>query len=102
MIFRTAMIFATALAAPLMTVFAHAEEPFGFEAVKERAKALAAEAHHPPERAAEPFLKMDYDAYRMIAAERNNALWRDGQLPFWAEFFPAGFIFEYPVEINTV
>jgi glucans biosynthesis protein len=66
------------------------------------AEALAAVPHQPPQRTSEAFLKLDYDAYRMIAAERNNALWRDAQLQFWAEFFPAGFIFEYPVEIYTV
>jgi glucans biosynthesis protein len=103
MLYRNAFLFAAGLGAiccaPLML---RAEATFNFAALKQQAQTLASAPHVPPKRVTEPFLKLDYDGYRLIAAERNNALWRDGQLPFWTEFFPAGFIFEYPVEVNTV
>jgi periplasmic glucans biosynthesis protein len=102
MLHRCVPIFAAALAVYLGVAAARAGEPFSFDVLKRQAEALAAAPHVPPTRVAEPFLKLDYDGYRMIAAERNNALWRDAQLPFWSEFFPAGFIFEYPVEVYTV
>jgi glucans biosynthesis protein len=92
------------LAAPLlfaMALASQADEVFSFATVKQMAERLAAVAHEPPRRAAEPFLKLDYDSFRLIAARHENALWRDVRLPFWAEFFSAGFIYEYPVEINV-
>src|SRR5215210_2177318 len=94
-----------ALAGPLLLAMAlasYADEVFSFAAVKQMAQRNAAVAHQPPRRVSEPFLKLDYDKFRLIAARNENALWRDARLPFWAEFFSAGFIYEYPVEINVV
>jgi len=103
MLRRNAFLIAAALAAPCCAAGTlRADDTFNFAALKQQAQKLASVPHVPPTRVAEPFLKLDYDGYRLIAAERNNALWRNAQLPFWAEFFPAGFIFEYPVEIKTV
>jgi glucans biosynthesis protein len=79
-----------------------ADDVFSFATVKQMAERLALDAHRPPQRTAEPFLKLNYDKYRLIAPRHDTALWRDAQLPFWAEFFSAGFIYEYPVEINVV
>jgi glucans biosynthesis protein len=103
MLYRNAFQLAVGIAAVYcVSATSRAEENFNFDAVKRHAQALASVPHVPPRRVPNAFLKLDYDRYRMIAAERNNALWRDVQLPFWAEFFPAGFIFEYPLKINTV
>jgi glucans biosynthesis protein len=85
-----------------MSVASQAEEGFSFASLKRMATELASVQHQPPKRVSEPFLKVDYDGYRMIAARHENALWRDVNLPFFAEFFSAGYIYEYPVEINTV
>ena len=79
-----------------------AGESFSFAEIRLLAQALAAEPQAPPKRVAEPFLKLDYDVYRLIAPRHENAQWRDADLPFWVEFFPAGFIFEYPIEVNLV
>jgi len=99
---RNATILAATLAICSTPIAGRGEEAFSFATLKHRAEALALEQHQPPQRASEPFLKLDYDGYRLIAARHENALWRDIQLPFLAEFFSAGFIYEYPVEINTV
>jgi glucans biosynthesis protein len=86
----------------LVALASQADEVFSFAAVKQMANQMASVAHQPPRRVAAPFLKLDYDKYRLIAPRHDTALWRDAHLPFWAEFFLAGFIYEYPVEINVV
>ena len=94
-----------ALAGPLLLVMVsatYADERFSFATVKQMAERLAGAPHTPPRRAADAFLKLDYDKYRLIAARHENALWRDDKLPFWVEFFAAGFIYEYACEISTV
>lgn len=79
-----------------------AEEPFSWEHLQDTARALAAQPHQPPRQVAGPFQSLDYDGYRLIAPRHQSALWHDTDLPFWVEFFPAGFLFEYPVEIRVV
>src|SRR4051812_24048582 len=93
------------LAGPLilaMALASQADDVFSFAAVKQLANQMASVAHQPPRRVADPFLKLNYDKYRLIAPRHDTALWRDERLPFWAEFFLAGFIYEFPVEINVV
>lgn len=75
---------------------------FSFEHLQKVAETLSTLAQLSPQRVAGPFLKLDYDAYRLISPRNDNALFRDADLPFWAEFFSAGFLFEYPVQMNTV
>jgi glucans biosynthesis protein len=73
-----------------------------FEDVKQMAEQLARTPQAMPARVAESFLELNYDTYRMIAPRHDTALWRDEELPYWVEFFPAGFIYPYPVEISVV
>ena len=46
--------------------------------------------------------RLGYDQYRALRTRPDTALWRDGKSLFRAEFFPAGFIYEKPVEIFVV
>lgn len=77
----------------------------------ERAKAEEAVKQLVQERLKKPFrnpresmpdeLKgLDYDRYREIRFRRSNALWAAEKLPFWAEFFHPGYIYQEPVQIN--
>jgi len=102
MLYRYAVALAAVLVLWPTTVASNAEEAFSFATLKRLAEETASVQHQPPKRASEPFLKLDYDGYRLIAARHENSLWRDINLPFLAEFFAGGYIFEYPVEINTV
>jgi glucans biosynthesis protein len=102
MSYRYATTLVAMLALWQASLTTNAQETFNFGTLKKQAEALATVPHVPPKRTADAFLKLDYDAYRMIGTERLHALWRDAQLPFWTEFFPAGFIYEYPIEIFTV
>jgi glucans biosynthesis protein len=79
-----------------------AEERLTFERLVAQARELSQAPHRPPQRTSEPFLQLTYDTYRLIAPRHDTALWKDTNAPFWAEFFPAGFLFEYQVEINVV
>jgi glucans biosynthesis protein len=73
-----------------------------FDEVKQMAEQMARTAQPLPVRIAKPFLELDYDTYRMIAPRHDTALWRDEGLPYWLEFFPAGFIYPYAVEMSVV
>ncbi len=75
---------------------------FGFADVREMAKHLADSPHRPPTKVGDDFLKIDYDQYRKIAPRHETALWRDQNLATWVEFFSAGFLFEYGVEVYAV
>lgn len=44
--------------------------------------------------------KLDYDQYRQIAFRDDRALWAADQLPFRAEFFHLGYIYQEPVHLN--
>ncbi len=45
---------------------------------------------------------LDYDQFRMIWFNHQNALWRGTERPLEVDMFPAGSFFDHPVEINTV
>jgi len=81
---------------------AHAESSFNFQRLQQMAHELAAAPQVPPARVAEPFLKLNYDTYRLVAPRHDHTLWGDTPLQFRAEFFAAGYIYEYPVEIFEV
>ncbi|HYO25103.1 MAG TPA: glucan biosynthesis protein, partial [Lacipirellulaceae bacterium] len=79
-----------------------AAEPFTFAQVQATARQLAAAPQVTPPRVSDAWFALDYDRYRMIAARHENALWRGTDSPFWAEFFAAGMVYEYPVQIHVV
>ena len=43
---------------------------------------------------------LNYDRYREIRFNRDQALWKRDNLPFWAEFFHPGYIYQEPVHMN--
>lgn len=91
-----ALVTATAMSASALAA------EFSLENVEKIAEQMAREPHTPPTKVGGPFLDLNYDTYRLIAQRHENALWRDLDLETWVEFFPAGFLFEYPVKVHVV
>lgn len=76
--------------------------PFDDATVPALARALAAEPHRPRRDPLPPFLaRMDYDAYRRLRFDREQALWREG-LPFQLQPHHRGFLFHDRVELFEV
>jgi periplasmic glucans biosynthesis protein len=73
------------------------------EEVREKARALAAQAYRPPDAALpEPLEKLSYDQYRDIRFRPDRALWREERLPFHVQLFHQGFLFRTPVTVHLV
>ncbi|MEO3432279.1 glucan biosynthesis protein G [Inquilinus sp. CAU 1745] len=90
---------------PLWAAPSIAEEgaAFSFETLVERARAMAAEGYQPPSGDLPDALEaVDYDEYRDIRYNPDEALWRDLELPFHAQFFHLGAHFNRPVHIFEV
>jgi glucans biosynthesis protein len=85
-----------------LAVAAKTVGPFDFRHVVEMAEEIAKEPQRPPQRVGDAFLELDYDGYRKIHTRHDTALWRGTDAPFWAEFFIAGMIFEWPVRVHVV
>jgi periplasmic glucans biosynthesis protein len=79
-----------------------AGDSFDFEILRYRAKMLAETPYAPPEPVPEWLLKLNYDQHRLIRFRAERSLWRRDGLPFQAQFFHAGFIFNQSVRINEV
>lgn len=78
-------------------------QPFGTELVRQRAKALAAEAWAPSGADLETdILDLSYDQYRDIRFRPEAAVWRGSGLPFEVQLFHLGSIFRTPVTVNLV
>ncbi|MFO1161924.1 MAG: glucan biosynthesis protein [Reyranellaceae bacterium] len=73
-----------------------------FEGVEKMAAKLAAEPFQEPASIDGDMRRLDYDRYRALRARPDTALWHEGTSPFRVEFFPAGFIYEKPVQIFVV
>ncbi|TWT85886.1 Glucans biosynthesis protein G precursor [Posidoniimonas polymericola] len=78
------------------------DQSFGRADVEAIAERMGASPHVPPEKVAPAFLDLTYDTYRLIAQRHERAMWRDAELSTWVEFFPAGFLHQYPVRIHVV
>ncbi len=78
------------------------DTPSTFAAVETLAAKLASEPYKQPPSIDGDMRRLDYDQYRALRPRPDTALWRDGKSLFRAEFFPAGFIYEKPVEIFVV
>ena len=78
------------------------DAPSTFAAVETLAAKLASEPYKQPPSIDGDMRRLDYDQYRALRPRPDTALWRDGKSLFRAEFFPAGFIYEKPVEIFVV
>lgn len=73
-----------------------------FAMIESRARDLAKEKYHAPNKEALPgwMKSLTYDQYRDIRFDPNRALWSDTKSPFRAMFFHPGYLFLEPVGIN--
>jgi glucans biosynthesis protein len=85
----------------LATGPAWAQAAFDFAAVEAQAQKLASQPYRDVEPIGGDMKKLSYDQYRALRTRPETALWRDGGL-FRVEFFPAGFIYDRPVNIGVV
>ena len=80
-----------------------AASPFNTATVKQLARERAAAAYKAPDRALpEPFNKIGYDEYRTIRFDPAQSLWRGAGLPFEAQFFHRGWLYQDRVDIFEV
>ena len=76
---------------------------FDYAVLKGRARMLAANDYHPPEKLAPQFLRdLTYDQYQAIRFRHDHALWAQLQSDFRLEFFHCGRGFKEPVEFYEV
>jgi glucans biosynthesis protein len=69
--------------------------------VAKKAEQRAHKPFHSPRADLPPFLsQLTYDQYRQIAFRDDKALWSDDKLPFRAEFFHLGYLYQEPVHLN--
>ncbi|MGE0424155.1 MAG: glucan biosynthesis protein [Reyranellaceae bacterium] len=77
--------------------------PFSFDQVRAQAKRLAGEPYKPPPAPpASDLGRVGYDQFLQIRFRPEAILWRSAPSMFRAEFFPAGFIYNTPVDIHVV
>jgi glucans biosynthesis protein len=85
----------------LATGPAWAQGTFDFAAVEAEAQKLASQPYKDVQPVGGDMKKLGYDQYRALRGKPDTALWRDSGL-FRVEFFPAGFIYDRPVNIGVV
>ena len=78
------------------------DQPFTFASVEARAAKLATEGYKEAPSVEGDMRKLGYDQYRALRTKPDTALWRDSKSLFHLEFFPAGFIYEKPVQVAIV
>lgn len=99
--FRLPLLLALLIAPAIVPARAQ-DASFTFASVEAMAAKLAAEPYREPASVEGDMRQLSYDHYRALRAKPDTALWRDGQSLFHVEFFPAGFIYEKPVQIAVV
>jgi periplasmic glucans biosynthesis protein len=78
-------------------------DPFSFEALKERARALAGAPYVPPPMPApEITARIDYATHGRIKFDTDNALWAEGPGSYPVTFFHLGQFFRKSVKIHAV
>jgi glucans biosynthesis protein len=79
------------------------QNPFGFDDVRARAKALAAKPYEEQNAPLPDALKnLSYDQYRDIRFKSDAALWRYDDVPFQVQFYHRGFLYQKRVDINAI
>ena len=78
------------------------EAPVTFAAIQAMAEKLAGQPYNEPPSVEGDMRRLGYDQYRALRSRPDSALWREGKGLFRVEFFPAGFIYEKPVQIFVV
>jgi glucans biosynthesis protein len=84
-------------------LFARESADVNLDYVAKRAEQRAHKPFHSPRADLPDILradKLNYDMYREIEFRHDKALWAAEDLPFRAEFFHPGYIYEEPVHIN--
>jgi glucans biosynthesis protein len=77
--------------------------PFTFDALKDRARALAATAHVPPPRPAPAITaRIDYATHGQIKFDTGSALWAEGPGEYPVTFFHLGALFPKSVKMHAV
>ena len=77
--------------------------PFSFDALIERARAMAGKPYAPPATAPADILsKIDYEAHGKIKFDTAHALFADGPGQFPVTFFHLGTFFRAPVRMHVV
>ena len=80
-----------------------AAAPFSFEALRDRARAMARAPYAaPPRPSAEILERIDYDAHGRLRYRPEAALWADGPSRFPVTFFHLGRFFQTPVRMHVV
>jgi glucans biosynthesis protein len=78
-------------------------EPFSWDILKEKAKALASSAFQPSSQAMpEALANLNYDQYRNIEFRSEKAIWSGTEQPYRLELFHDGYIYRDPVSIYLV
>ena len=98
---------AAALSTTSLTPLARAEDapsqPFSFEALTDRMRALASQSAPTDDPPLPAVLKaLDYDAYRLIQARDERAVALSSSFGYFVEPFHLGWLFQQPVEIFEV
>jgi glucans biosynthesis protein len=96
--FRLSLIFAFLLASATLPARAQ-DQPFTFASVETMAAKLATGTYKEPASIQGDMRRLSYDQFRALRAKPDAALWRGSKSLFHLEFFPAGFIYEKPVQI---
>jgi glucans biosynthesis protein len=78
------------------------EAAASFEAVEAMAAKLASQPYAAPPSIEGDMRRLGYDQYRALRIKPETELWRDSKGLFRVEFFPAGFIYDKPVQIYVV
>jgi glucans biosynthesis protein len=78
------------------------EAAASFEAVEAMAAKLASQPYAAPPSIEGDMRRLGYDQYRALRVKPETELWRDSKTLFRVEFFPAGFIYDKPVQIYVV
>lgn len=73
-----------------------------FEKISEAAKKLSQEAFSPPNsEKLKPWFNISYDEYQKIRFKTSKSIWR-GESDFELQMFHAGFLYNFPVAINSI
>src|SRR5882757_9701720 len=74
------------------------QAPATFAAVEAMAEKLAGQPYSEPASIEGDMRRLEYDQYRALRQRPDSALWSEGKGLFRVEFFPAGFIYDKPVQ----
>lgn len=99
----TSFVAGAALSLAAVISASSAEQPFSFETVQARAKALAEKPYAPPRGEVPEWLRrLTYDELRLIEFNGKQSLWFKEKLPFMVQYLHPGFLFDKTVHLHQV